>query len=121
MHKTAAGVGVVTAKVVLCELGDFSRFRNAKAIFTYSALVPAVRPSRASGPRTWGSPRRARGFSATVVAALRLAATSPTWSARFVRRNRAARAGTGAGNVRPGRLPSVVCPASLGCRRRCKA
>jgi transposase len=43
--KTAPGVGFVTAEVVLSELGDVSRFRNAKAVCAYAGLVPSVRPS----------------------------------------------------------------------------
>ena len=41
--KTAPGVGVVTAEVVLSELGDVSRFKNAKAVCAYAGLVPVVR------------------------------------------------------------------------------
>jgi len=43
--KTAPGVGRVTAEVVLSELGDISRFRNAKAVCAYAGLVPVVRQS----------------------------------------------------------------------------
>ena len=43
MLKTAPGVGVVTAEVVLSELGDVSRFKNAKAVCAYAGLVPVVR------------------------------------------------------------------------------
>ena len=42
---TAPGVGFVTAEVVLSELGDVSRFKNAKAVCAYAGLVPAVRQS----------------------------------------------------------------------------
>ena len=41
--KTAPGVGFVTAEVVISELGDISRFPNAKKICAYAGLVPAVR------------------------------------------------------------------------------
>ena len=43
--KTAPGVGPVTAEVVLSELGDISRFRNAKTVCAYAGLVPVVRQS----------------------------------------------------------------------------
>ena len=36
----------MTAEVVLSELGDISRFRNAKAVCAYAGLVPVVRQSR---------------------------------------------------------------------------
>ena len=40
--KTAPGVGIVTAEVVLSELGDASRFPNAKKVCAYAGLVPAA-------------------------------------------------------------------------------
>jgi transposase len=40
--KTAPGVGIVTAEVVLSELGDVSRFPNAKNVCAYVGLIPAV-------------------------------------------------------------------------------
>jgi transposase len=41
--KSAPGVGEVTAEVVLSEVGDVRRFRNAKAICAYAGMVPRVR------------------------------------------------------------------------------
>jgi transposase len=38
-------VGFVTAEVILSELGDVSRFRNAKAVCAYAGLVPVVKQS----------------------------------------------------------------------------
>lgn len=43
--KTAPGMGPVTTEVILSELGDVKRFRNAKAVCAYAGLVPAVRQS----------------------------------------------------------------------------
>ena len=58
--KTAPGVGVVTAEVVLSELGDVSRFKNAKAVCRTPGWSRwSARPA-ARRPRTATSPRRAR-------------------------------------------------------------
>jgi transposase len=43
--KTVPGVGPVTIEVVLSELGDIDRFRNAKAVCSYAGLAPVVRQS----------------------------------------------------------------------------
>ncbi len=43
--KTAAGVGAVTTEVVISELGDVTRFPNAKAFSAYAGLAPVVRQS----------------------------------------------------------------------------
>jgi transposase len=43
--RTIPGVGPVTIDVVLSELGDVSRFPNAKKVCAYAGLVPAVRQS----------------------------------------------------------------------------
>src|SRR5208282_442651 len=40
--KTAPQVGSVTAEVILSELGDISRFRNAKTVCAYAGLVEAA-------------------------------------------------------------------------------
>ena len=53
--------GFVTTEVVISELGDVSRFRNAKAICAYAGLVPSSGKAEARSPRTCGSARRARG------------------------------------------------------------
>jgi transposase len=84
--KTAPGVGFVTAEVVISELGDVSRFPNAKKICAYAGLVPAVRQSdnkskdlpitkQGSGLLRW----------ALVESAWRLVKTSPKWAAFFSR------------------------------------
>jgi transposase len=41
--KTAPGVGPVTTEVLISELGDVGRFKNAKTVCAYAGLVPAVR------------------------------------------------------------------------------
>src|SRR5208282_348004 len=61
--KTAPQVGSVTAEVILSELGDISRFRNAKTVCAYAGLV------------RW----------ALVEAAWRLVGKSPKWAALFSR------------------------------------
>ena len=38
-------MGTVTAEVILSELGDVSRFRNAKAVCAYAGLAPVVKQS----------------------------------------------------------------------------
>lgn len=43
--KTIPGVGPVTIEIVISELGDVLRFRNAKAVCAYAGLVPIVRQS----------------------------------------------------------------------------
>lgn len=40
--RTAPGVGLITAATVLAEIGDFSRFPDAKAIGRYAGLTPTV-------------------------------------------------------------------------------
>jgi len=52
------GVGLITALMVLAELGDIDRFTCRGAVSNYAALVPAVRES--NGKRS-GSGRLARG------------------------------------------------------------
>ena len=59
--KTVPGVGTVTTEVVLSELGDMSRFRNAKAISPTPDWCRSSAKLGARSPRTWGSPSRARG------------------------------------------------------------
>ena len=52
ISKTAPGVGTVTAEVVLSELGDVSRFRNAKTVCAYAGTVPGGRRAGRRSPRT---------------------------------------------------------------------
>ena len=80
-------MGEVTAEVVLSEIGDVSRFRNAKAICAYAGLVPRVRQT--GGKKSLDLPITKQGSGllrwALVEAAWRLVRTSPQWSAFFAR------------------------------------
>ena len=91
------GVGEVTAEVVLSEIGDVSRFRNAKAICAYAGLVPRVRQS--GGKKSPDLPITKQGSGllhwALVEAAWRLVRTSPQWSAFFGRLRETTRAASG--------------------------
>jgi len=85
--KSAPGVGEVTAEVVLSEIGDVGRFRNAKTICAYAGLVPGVRQT--GGKKSPDLPITKQGSGllrwALVEAAWRLVRTSPRWSAFFAR------------------------------------
>jgi hypothetical protein len=85
--KSAPGVGFVTAEVVLSELGDVSRFRNAKAVCAYAGLVPAVRQSGGKRSKDMRITKEGSGLLrwALVEAAWRLVGTSPKWSVLFGR------------------------------------
>jgi transposase len=84
---TAPGVGFVTAEVVLSELGDVSRFKNAKAICAYAGLAPVVKQSGGKRSKDLGISKRGSGLLrwALVEAAWRLVKTSPKYSAVFGR------------------------------------
>ena len=85
--KTAPGVGFVTAEVILSELGDISRFRNAKAISAYAGLAPVVRQSGGKKSKDLKITKEGSGLLrwALVESAWRLVGTSPKWSAMFGR------------------------------------
>ena len=85
--KTAPGVGFVTAEVILSELGDISRFRNAKAVSAYAGLVPVVRQSGGKKSKDLKITKEGSGLLrwALVESAWRLVGTSPKWSAFFAR------------------------------------
>jgi transposase len=85
--KTAPGVGFVTAEVVLSELGDVGRFRNAKAVSAYAGLAPIVRQSGGKKSKDLRITKEGSGLLrwALVEAAWRLVATSPKWERRFER------------------------------------
>jgi transposase len=85
--KTAPGVGFVTAEVILSELGDVSRFRNAKAICAYAGLVPAVRQSGGKKSKDLQITKEGSGLLrwALVESAWRLVNASPKWTAVFAR------------------------------------
>jgi transposase len=84
---TAPGVGFVTAEVVLSELGDVSRFKNAKAVCAYAGLVPAVRQSGGKRSKDLAITKEGSGLLrwALVEAAWRLVATSRRWECTFER------------------------------------
>jgi hypothetical protein len=77
----------VTAEVILSELGDISRFRNAKAVSAYAGLAPAVRQSGGKKSKDLKITKEGSGLLrwALVEAAWRLVGTSPKWSALFAR------------------------------------
>ena len=85
--KTAPGVGTVTAEVVLSELGDVSRFRNAKTVCAYAGLVPMVRQSGEKKSKDMKITKQGSGLLrwALVEAAWRLVRESPKWAALFAR------------------------------------
>src|SRR5271165_3013069 len=84
---TAPGVGPVTAEVVLSELGDISRFRNAKTVCAYAGLVPVVRQSGERKSKDMKITKEGSGLLrwALVEAAWRLVGNSPKWAALFAR------------------------------------
>ena len=85
--KTAPGVGTVTAKVILSELGDVSRFRNAKAVCAYAGLAPVVKQSGGKRSKDLAISKQGSGLLrwALVESAWRLVNTSPKWMAVFSR------------------------------------
>jgi transposase len=85
--KTAPGVGTVTAEVVLSELAEVSRFKNAKAICAYAGLVPTVRQTGGKKSKDLRITKEGSGLLrwALVESAWRLVSTSPKWSAIFCR------------------------------------
>src|SRR6516165_9858254 len=87
MLKTAPGVGFVTAEVILSELGDVSRFRNAKAVCAYAGLVPVVKQSGGKRSKDLCISKQGSGLLrwALVESAWRLTSTSLRWSALFAR------------------------------------
>jgi transposase len=84
---TAPGVGFVTAEVVLSELGDVSRFKNAEAVRAYAGLAPAVRQSGGKRSRDLAITKEGSGLLrwAPVEASWRLVATSRRWESTFER------------------------------------
>ena len=78
--RTIPGVGAVTVDVVVSELGDVSRFRNARAVTAYAGLAPGVRQS-AGKSREMGITKQGSGLLrwALVESAWRLVARSSRW------------------------------------------
>jgi transposase len=85
--KTAPGVGFVTAEVVLSELGDVSRFRNAKTVCAYAGLVPSVRQSGGKRSKDLHITKEGSGLLrwALVESAWRLVTCNVKWAAVFSR------------------------------------
>jgi transposase len=85
--KTAPGVGFVTAEVVLSELGDVSRFRNAKTVCAYAGLVPSVRQSGGKRSKDLHITKEGSGLLrwALVESAWRLVTCNVKWAALFAR------------------------------------
>jgi transposase len=85
--KTAPGIGVVTAEVVLGELGDISRFKNAKAVCAYAGLVPVVRQTGGKKAKDGRITKEGPGLLrwALVESSWRLIAVSPKWAAVYER------------------------------------
>jgi transposase len=79
--KTAPGVGPVTLEVVLGELGDITRFRNAKTVCAYAGLAPVVRQSGGKKSKDLGISKQGSGLLrwALVEASWRTIRTSPKW------------------------------------------
>ena len=77
----------MTAEVVLSELGDISRFRNAKAVCAYAGLVPVVRQSGERKSKDLKITKEGSGLLrwALVESAWRLVGSSPKWSTMFGR------------------------------------
>ena len=77
----------MTAEVILSELGDISRFRNAKAVCTYARLIPLVRQSGGRKSKDLKITKEGSGLLrwALVEAVWRLVAKSPKWAALFAR------------------------------------
>ena len=79
-------VGPVTIDVVLSELGDWRRFRSAKAVVAYAGLAPGVRQSAGKCHAMHITKEGSRLLRwAMVEAAWRLVGRSPRWRGIFQR------------------------------------
>jgi transposase len=78
--QTIPGVGAVTIDVIVSELGDVSRFKNAKAVTAYAGLAPGVRQSGGKS-KEMGITKQGSGLLrwALVEAAWRLVSRSSRW------------------------------------------
>jgi transposase len=95
--KTVPGVGTVTIEVLVSELGDVARFRNAKAVCAYAGLAPVVRQSGGKKSKDLGISKEGSGLLRWVLveAAWRIIRTSPKWERiyqRIAKRARSKRA-----------------------------
>jgi transposase len=79
-------VGPVTIDVVLCELGDWRRFRSQKAVTAYAGLDPGFRKSADKCLELHISKEGSRLLRWTMIqAAWRLVIHSPRWRSMFQR------------------------------------
>ena len=87
MLKTVPGVGAVTIEVVLSELGDITRFRNAKTVCAYAGLAPIVRQSGGKKAKDLAISKEGSGLLRWVLveASWRMVRTSPKWKRVFER------------------------------------
>jgi transposase len=78
--RTIPGVGAVTVDVIVSELGEISRFKNAKAVTAYAGLAPGVRQSGGKS-KEMGITKQGSGLLrwALVEAAWRLVSRSSRW------------------------------------------
>jgi transposase len=85
--RTMPGVGPVTAEVVVSELGDVRRFKNAKAVCAYAGLVPVVRQSGGKKAKEGHITKQGSGLLrwALVESGWRLVKSSPRWSSVYDR------------------------------------
>jgi transposase len=85
--KTIPYVGPVTIEVVVSELGDIQRFRNAKAASAYSGLVPAVRQTGGKKSHDLRITKEGSGILrwALVESAWRLVGHSQRWKSVYER------------------------------------
>jgi transposase len=85
--KTAPGVGTVTAEVVISELGDVKRFRNAKTVCAYAGMVPRVRQTGGKKSKDLQITKEGSGLLrwALVETAWRVVNQSPRWDAVYTR------------------------------------
>jgi transposase len=85
--RTAPGMGMVTTEIVLSELGDVSRFKNAKAVSAYAGLAPTVRQSGGKKSKDLRITKEGSGLLrwALVEAAWRVVGTSWLWERRYDR------------------------------------
>jgi transposase len=85
--KTIPGVGAVTIEVVLSELGDITRFRNAKTVSAYAGLAPIVRQSGGKKAKDLAISKAGSGLLRWVLveASWRAVRISPKWRRAFER------------------------------------
>ncbi len=85
--KTIPGVGPVTIEIVISELGDVLRFRNAKAVCAYAGLVPIVRQSGGKKSKDLAISKEGSGLLRWILveASWSTVNTSPKWKRIYER------------------------------------